>query len=395
MENWIELTDDPSIAAIAFAEPATLGVRFQPAPWQKKKGIAGGEYHYSNVTGRDFQKFAAAPNKNEHFNTHFKNLPELYPYVKVEANPTEPQATTATSGVGESPMTSAKITVPSTPTIEPPTIEAEGVIESSPASAALVAIDDLPSDLLFTPGTVDDKLTLVREKYLADAAKLDTSTETKRKKLKSLAFELVKLRTSVEGRAKAHTIDTKRKLAQIDSEKRRICDIIQGIQDEVRKPLTEWENAEKFRVDGFSNVLAEINRMQPHTYPTIEALQAGIAKLGSLDPSKMEEFSQQISTAKEAALKALTEDFVKRNQAEADRRELEELRAKVNKPRVTKEAEAEYRSAETGEAERAHRAEIEQEVYAGLADLGLSIKNTGIVHAAIVAGKIPHLTIVY
>ena len=317
--------ESSQIAAVGFEEPSTLGVRFTPTKKQAAAGEPGSEYHYANVSARTHQALMAAPSIGTYFGQNIKARPDLYPYTKVEVAtiyevPAEVAPVRPTTGANA----------------------AEPVDAPSVAITALAVIDKMSDTDLFTPGaTSDEKLMAIRTVYLAEAAKLDISTPAKRAKLKSLAFELTKLRTSVEGRAKAHTIDTKRKLALIDSEKRRLCDIIEGIKDDVRRPLTDWENEEKERVRKLEAVLTGIHAMQPHLYPDTLSLKAALLELDAINPDAMQEFKQPIAAAKEHALAVLTDAMAQRLQAEAQAAELAELRRKqAERDEADRKAEA-------------------------------------------------------
>jgi hypothetical protein len=167
----------------------------------------------------------------------------------------------------------------------------------------------------------------MRSDWLAEAKKYDISTESKRTELKRFARPLQKLRTGIEARAKELTGATKRKIAAIDTEKRRLVQVVGGIEDEVLAPLTEWENEDKVRVARLERTLLDINAMQPHVYADIDALILAIAQLNAIDADAMQEFKTLATQAKARALVALTGDLVRRQEVEAQRLELERLRA--------------------------------------------------------------------
>jgi hypothetical protein len=73
--------------------------------------------------------------------------------------------------------------------------------------------------------------------------------------------------------------------------------------------------------------LLDINAMQPHVYADIDALIIAIAQLNAIDADAMQEFKTLATQAKARALVALTGDLVRRQEVEAQRLELERLRA--------------------------------------------------------------------
>ena len=245
-----QAVDSSQISEVGYdIDTATLGIRFKAG-----KRSAASEYHYANVPVGTHHALTTAESVGTYFGQNIKSRPDLYPFTKVETeNPSQPPSSPNGGG-----SRSAKSSTSSAQ------LETSPEIPASEPSTALTVIDTMADDLLFTPNAVTDaQLAAGREWYLAEAKKYDISTPEKRKGLKSLAFKLVKTRTFIEGLAKAHTIETKRKLALIDSEKRRVCDIIQGIEDEVRFPLTEWENKETARVEKHENAVLAIREMKP------------------------------------------------------------------------------------------------------------------------------------
>ena len=257
--NYVKV-ESSQIAEVGFGEgrygPETLGLKFPPNRKQLAAGETGSEYHYQNVSSRTHQALVAAPSIGIYFGQNIKNNP-AYPYVKVEAEP----VITVLDAVGPDPTpasTRARIADAEKP-VSTQSNGAESTIATEPPSTALAVIDSMADDLLFTPGAITDaQLAAGRQWYLTEAKKYDISTEPKRTELKRFARPLQKLRTGIEARAKELTGATKRKIAAIDAEKRRLVQIVGGIEDEVLRPLTEWESKEMTRVDEHAEALKTI-----------------------------------------------------------------------------------------------------------------------------------------
>ena len=188
---------------------------------------------------------------------------------------------------------------------------------------ALAVIDSMADDLLFTPGAVTDaQLAAGRDWYLAEAKKYDIATDEKRMALKRFARPLQKLRTGIEARAKELTGATKRKIAAIDAEKRRLVRIVGGIEDEVLAPLTSWEaeeDARKIRLAGICNELAAKGQ---RVYMDMAEIEAAIAELEAFDLSTMQEYKIGAESAIIASLKVLKPELARRKEAEAQAEEI-------------------------------------------------------------------------
>jgi hypothetical protein len=348
--NYVKV-ESSQIAEVGFGEghygPETLGLKFPPNRKQLAAGELGSEYHYGNVTPRTHQALVAAPSIGIYFGKNIKNNP-AYPYVKMEAeNPTPPIPTmkstipTTMKSDGNGETTTENPTHPA-PTkkngTEPPSlftaaggadVEAKGATDILSPGSALALIDSMADDLLFTPGAITDaQLAAGRQWYLTEAKKYDISTEPKRTELKRFARPLQKLRTGIEARAKELTGATKRKIAAIDAEKRRLVQIVGGIEDDVLRPLTEWEAEEEVRKIGLAGTCKALEAMAEfYSYPDIASLEAGIAELEAFDVSTMQEYKVGAESAIAASLKVLKPELERRKVSEANEAELARLRA--------------------------------------------------------------------
>jgi hypothetical protein len=194
---------------------------------------------------------------------------------------------------------------------------------------ALALIDGMANDLLFTPGRVTDaQLATMRSEWLAEAKKYDISTDKSRTELKRFARPLQKLRTGIEARAKEFTGETKRKLAAIDTEKRRLVLLVGGIENEVLRPLTEWEREEDERKTRLSGIVNELSAKGQRVYATVSELEMVIGQLEAFDVSTMQEYKVGAESAIAASLRVLKPELERRREADANARELAELRRK-------------------------------------------------------------------
>jgi hypothetical protein len=317
--NYVKV-ESSQIAAVAYEpETQTLGLQFPPTKKQLAAGQPGSEYHYANVSPRTHQALMAAPSIGSYFGQNIKSHPELYPYTKVETeNP--PQPPSSPNGGGSTTKTSTKTTAPLTPTIE--------VEPPSPGSTCGL-INSMTDDLLFTPGKVtDEQLATMRSDWLTEAKKYDISTDKARTELKRFARPLQKLRTGIEDRAKELTGATKRKIAAIDAEKRRLVQIVGDIEGEVLAPLTAWEQDEETRKTRLAGIVKSIvDNTQPHIYPTVEHLELAINALEKYDTSTMQEYKLSAESAIDASLRVLKPELERRKVAEQEKAELDRLRA--------------------------------------------------------------------
>lgn len=303
--------ESSQIEAIGFGDgfygPETLGIQFPPTKKQAAAGQTGSIYHYANVSPRTHQALMAAPSIGSYFGQNIKAHPEQYPYTKVEADPQQPSVGAASNIRAVQEDTNGDQPAPGT---------------------SIAVIDTLENSALFASGGVTDaQLAAGREWYLANAPK-GIETEEKRTALKRFARPLQKLRTGIEARAKEFTGETKRKLAAIDTEKRRLVLLVGGIEDEVLRPLTEWEQEEESRKVRLSGIANELAAKGQRVYMDMAEIEKAIAELESFDVSTMQECKVGAESAIAASLRVLKPELDRRREADANARELAELRRK-------------------------------------------------------------------
>ena len=308
--QW-QKVDSSQISEIGYESRAEypLGIKFSPNKKQVAAGEPGSEYHYKNITPELHAEFLAAESIGLFFAKNIKSRPDLYPFLKVEADPRIPSAGVASNTQAVQEDTNGDRPSPST---------------------SLSIIDTISDELLFTPGAVTDaQLAAGRDWYLTEAKKYDISTEAKRTELKRFARPLQKLRTGIEARAKELTGATKRKIAAIDSEKRRLVQLVGGIEDEVLQPLTAWEQEEETRKANLAGIVARLAGFAQAFYPDIPPLTEDIAELESFDLSTMQEYKVGAESAIAASLRVLKPELERRKVAEANEKELARLRTEA------------------------------------------------------------------
>lgn len=233
------------------------------------------------------------------------------------------------------------------------------------SQTVLAIIDTTEDELLFTPGKITDaQLAAGRDWYLTEAKKYDIATEKQRTELKRFARPLQKLRTGIEARAKELTGATKRKIAAIDAEKRRLVQIVGGIEDEVLAPLTAWEQEEEARKIRLAGIVNELAAKGQRVYMDSADIEQAIAELESFDVSTMQEYRIGAESAIAASLKVLKPELERRKIAEANEAELAKLRAeaaeRAEKDRLAEAARAAREAAERDARESVARAERER-----------------------------------
>lgn len=112
---------------------------------------------------------------------------------------------------------------------------------------ALITLDETKTNELFVMNGLDEFINKIKAEV--EKAPNDISTKSGRAEIASLAFKVAKSKKEIERLGKKAAEDAKKTIAAINSERDRGVAALQEIQDNIRKPLTEWEEAEEARVN--------------------------------------------------------------------------------------------------------------------------------------------------
>ena len=112
-------------------------------------------------------------------------------------------------------------------------------------STSLV-LADVTAIQVYTDGGMFEIIAQIREEVSGLVP--DLSTAKGRKAIASMAAKVARSKTRLDALGKDLTADIAAQKALIDIDRRKMRDALDELRDEVRRPLTEWEDAEKLRV---------------------------------------------------------------------------------------------------------------------------------------------------
>lgn len=130
------------------------------------------------------------------------------------------------------------------------------------------------------PHGLEPILERIRIDAMALAEQHDISHPDGRKAIASAAYRVSRSKTAVEKIKKRLTADQKAQLAKIDSEGRRFSDECDKIRDNIRRPLTEWEDADRLRIQTHERHLKEIEDLLVfYGEPNVKDIEDRLTKL--------------------------------------------------------------------------------------------------------------------
>jgi len=208
----------------------------------------------------------------------------------------------------------------------------------------------------------------------------DTSTAKGRSEIASMAFKVTRSKTAIDAAGKKLNEDARARINAVDAQRRKIREELDALADEVRRPLTEWETAEKARAakvkETRENVIGLGNSSPHETAQDIRDRIDQIAEIALTGAILGDEYDQTVAD-RDASLARLHDQLARAMKYEADQAELARLRAdaeareiadreRIERERLVKEAaereareKAEYEANVRREADAAERAQKE------------------------------------
>ena len=212
----------------------------------------------------------------------------------------------------------------------------------------------------FKPHASDELLNALKTEVRERAKALDISTEEGRAAIASLAYKVARSKTALDDQRKKLVSDQKAALKVIDGEGSRIWGELEELQKEVRKPLTDWEDAEKVRVGDHEAGLALIADAAnlPGFFTAADA-EGRIALVNRLHDRNWQEFTARADKAQSDALALLRSLLAQAQQREVEASELARLRREETE---RKERERLQKVADDAAAEERRKSEERERI---------------------------------
>lgn len=211
---------------------------------------------------------------------------------------------------------------------------------------------------IFTGGGLSAILDGIEAKVRA--LPLDGSTAAGRDEIRSVAYRVVRSKTLLDSEGKRLTEEWRKNTALVNAERKRSSERLDALAEEVRKPLTDFENKEKIRQAAHEEAIVDLSSMLERvagqsSLPTLRTwlVDAERAQAGR-DWEDWEEYATRATRIKGELLAALTTRIAECEKFEAAQDELDRMR-KAEQEREQKERDERIR------AEAADRARLAAE----------------------------------
>ncbi len=222
-------------------------------------------------------------------------------------------------------------------------------------------IAELPSqesaiEIYTKPNGLDPWLEKIKSEVTGHVPNL--TTKKGRDEIASLAFKVRKSKTALDALGKQLVDELKDAPKKVDAERKRMRDTLDALADEVRLPLTEWEQAEELRVENLKGRIAHISSIGAFEDNSGDiAVSISMLEKILIDDS-WAEFSSDAAKAKDARLADLRKAYAERSKYEAEQAELAKLRAEAEaRAKADHEAAIAAAAVAKAQAEEKERAE--------------------------------------
>lgn len=236
---------------------------------------------------------------------------------------------------------------------------ATAISEVLPANDIMLAVEETPQIVLLDA----EKFDQFYERVKAETAGIvvDLSTHKGRDAIRSMAAKVTRTKGMIDKARLDLTRQWREQTDQVNAAGKDIASRLGALADEVRRPLTEWEEAEKARVNACRET---IDGFKQAGVVTLDDTAADVRARGKavwdtpIDPERFSDMLDEAVAAKDTAVVALKAALARLTREEEERAELERLRAEAaERERV----EAEKRAAEEAERQRIERERIAEE----------------------------------
>jgi len=221
--------------------------------------------------------------------------------------------------------------------------------EVTEASNALICVEQINALEVFTEKGVEPILEEIKNKVALLVPDVETSKG--RKEIASMANKIARSKTLLDEVGKNLVADWKAKAKVVDDSRKKMRDTLDQLKEITRAPLTEWEQAERDRIEKYEVGLKELIALQTIEHgATVEQIQGVIGKLDSFSiGDDWVDLKERATAAHTYALQNAHSRLEQRKEYDEQQIEIQRLREQEAK-RLAEQAEQQARAKAAEEA---------------------------------------------
>lgn len=245
-----------------------------------------------------------------------------------------------------------------------PTIEFTAPEES--AITSLAVIETTSAALVYAPGALTALVDKLKQEVRGQLATLDVSIPSQRARIVSLSARVATAKVKLDKLGDSLIEEHRAVVTAVNADRKVMRDDLDAFKVEVRKPVTDLENAETARKAAHERELQEIANAGPYTLTnwsvlSVEAMRDRLREIET-DPRDWQEFATRAAQTKAYAKAQILQAIDAKEAHEAAQIELERLRAEDAERAIKEREEAAARAAqEAAERRAAEQARIARE----------------------------------
>ena len=207
----------------------------------------------------------------------------------------------------------------------------------------------------------------ISEQAHAAAQGLDAATAANRTKLASLAYSVAKAKTSIDSTGKDLVAEAKRKIQVVDNNRKQVRDALDKLKDDIRRPVTEFEEAEKKRLAVIQDVIDQLSSLASANDANGGRLSAEQLRLrrhqaAALAKNDYGDMAAEVAEKAAECIKFLDTAITAADEYEQQQAEIQRLQAEqAAREQAERDAKIAAEAAEKARAEAEAKAKAERE----------------------------------
>jgi hypothetical protein len=225
---------------------------------------------------------------------------------------------------------------------------------------SLAVIETTSASLVYAPGALTALVDKLKQEVRAQLATLDVSIPSQRARIISLSARVASAKVKLDKLGDSLIEEHRAVVTAVNADRKVMRDDMDAFKVEVRKPVTDLENAEKERVAAHEAIIHQIEELGRLDRPlNLEEIADRAGQVSILADRDWQEFKQRAVGAKVMAMEILSEAQDRAVEARRLREQAERLESEARERAIKEREEAAAKAAKEAAERRAEeRAKI-------------------------------------